>query len=82
MFDYKIKNTALWYKILKKYEDDSEEYLDVNGEWNKNETWAKLFFHREDAVSALVLVRRLWDLKGRIKSGPEKKVERQSWSEF
>lgn len=82
MLDYKIENSDLWYKIFKK-KDGVKEYYDVNWQWNKNKTRAKLFFHRADAESALVVIRTKWR-KGteETSSTLEEKVEKQSWSEF
>lgn len=78
--DYKITNSDLWYRISREV-DWVEQYLDVNGEWNNNKTWAKLFFHRDDAASALALVKHTWRLKMR-KTEQKQKVEKQTWGEF
>ncbi len=80
MWDYKITNSDLWYRISRE-EDDVIQYLDVRGERNNNKTWAKLFFHRDDAVSALVLVKHTWKLKMK-KTEQKPKVEKQTWDEF
>lgn len=49
MWEYKIRNTDLGYKITRE-KDDIVEYLDVRGNWNENKTWAKIYYHRDDAV--------------------------------
>lgn len=73
---YKIQNTDLWYKIFRHPADDDtvKEYFDVKWEWNKNATWAKIFFHRDDAASALVVIK--------TKGWKKTKNEKQSWSEL
>lgn len=59
MWEYKIENSDLWYKIFRhpKWDDSIKEYYDVRWEWNTNKTYAKIFFHRDDAASALSIIR-------------------------
>ena len=60
MREYKIYKTDLWYGIYKKREKDwmlSMRFLDTKGKWTLKKDYARTFFHREDAVSALSVVK-------------------------
>lgn len=81
MRQYKIVNSDLWYKIRRE-DGERVERLDVKWGWNANRTFAKLFFHRDDAMSALVVVKRKWGKIDTTSNTTEKKSEKQSWSEF
>lgn len=81
MRDYKIENSDLWYKIFRK-KSWVKEYYDVKWNWNQNKTRAKLFFHRGDAASALVVIRTKWRKTDTTSNTTEKKSEKQSWSEL
>lgn len=80
MWQYKITNSDLGYRIYRE-RDWEKQYYDVKWGWNTNKTYAKIFFHRSDAESGLVVIRRKWD---RIEetSKEEEKAEKQSWSEL
>lgn len=83
MRQYRIENSDLWFKIFRqKSEDWPKFYYDVKWNRNENKTRAKLFFHRDDAASALVVIRRKWDKIEETSNTPEEKVEKQSWSEL
>jgi hypothetical protein len=60
MRKYKIFKTDLGYWIYKKREKDwfiSMRFLDWKDKWTLNKDCARTFYHREDAVSALVLIK-------------------------
>lgn len=85
MREYKIENSDLWYKIFRHPKDDDsiKEYYSVRKDWDKS-NYARLFFHRVDAESALVIIRTKWRKEGTEETSdtPEEKVEKQSWSEL
>ena len=84
MRQYRIENSDLWFKIFRqKSEHWPKFYYDVKWNRNENKTRAKLFFHRADAESALVVIRRKWRKETEETSSTlEEGVEKQSWSEF
>lgn len=85
MREYKIENSDLWYKIFRHPKDDDsiKEYYSVRKDWDKS-NYARLFFHRVDAESALVIIRTKWRKEGTEETSdiPEERVEKQSWSEL
>jgi len=87
MRDYKIENSDLWYKIFRHPKDDDsiKEYYSVNKDWDKS-NYARIFFHRADAESALVVIRTKWkkvkEWTEETSSTQVENVEKQSWSEF
>lgn len=88
MREYKIENSDLWYKIFRHPKDDDsiKEYYSVRKEWDMNKNYARIFFHRVDAESALTILRIRWkkteEWTEEISSTREESVEKQSWSEF
>lgn len=83
MRQYKIENSDLWYKIFRHPKDDDsiKEYYSVYKNWDKS-NYARIFFHRADAESALVVIRmKKWKTE-ETSSTQVEKVEKQSWSEF
>ena len=61
MREYKIFKTDLWFGIYKKREKDwfiSMRFLDWKDKRVLNKSYARTFYHREDAVAALVLMKR------------------------
>ena len=85
MREYKIENSDLWYKIFRHPKDDDsiKEYYSVRKDWDKS-NYARLFFHRADAESALVIIRTKWrkEWTEETSSTQGEDVEKQSWSEF
>ena len=83
MREYKIENSDLWYKIFRHPKDDDsiKEYYSVRKDWDKS-NYARLFFHRVDAESALVIIRTKWRKTEETSDTPEEDVEKQSWSEL
>ena len=60
MREYRIIRVDLWYNIYKKKEGNwfiSVRFLGSQGKWVLNKDMAKIFYHREDAVSALVVAK-------------------------
>ena len=58
MWEYRIVRCDLWYNIYKKLEKNGYLSLWFLGSDNKrvlHKDAAKIFYHREDAVSALVV---------------------------
>jgi len=82
-YEYKIENSDLWYKIFRhpKGDDSIKEYYSVRKDWDKK-NYARIFFHRVDAESALVVIRTKWKKTEETSSTREEKVEKQSWSEL
>lgn len=67
MREYKIIRCDLWYNIYKKLEKNGYISLRFLGSNNKrvlNKDAAKIFYHREDAVSALVICKHKDEWKG------------------
>ena len=87
MREYKIENSDLWYKIFRHPKDDDSirEYYSVYRDWDKS-NYARIFFHRVDAESALTIIRIKWRKETKeieeTSSTQVEKVEKQSWSEF
>ena len=86
MWNYKIENSDLWYKIFRQKEEDwPKEYYSVRKDWDKS-NYARIFFHRSDAESALVIIRTKWrketEETEETSSTQGEDVEKQSWSEF
>lgn len=57
MREYKIFKTDLWFGIFKK-NNNSIWFLSWNNRWWLRKEFAKTFYHREDAVSALVILKK------------------------
>lgn len=67
MREYRIIRTDLGYNIYKKLEKNwyvSLRFLGSNNKWVLNKDAAKIFYHREDAVSNLVIVKHRDEHKG------------------
>ena len=87
MREYKIYKTDLGYGIYKKREVEGRISLWFLGWDNKrilNKDHARTFYHREDAVGALVVMRRQWRTEETSEDQDEQKEksEKQSWSEL
>lgn len=85
MWEYKIVNSTLGYNIYRKRQLEwkmfNMEWLGANLKWIKDREFAKTFYHRDDAVSALVVIRkRKWELT-EWEIEQKEKVEKQCWSE-
>lgn len=82
MRDYKIENSNLWYKIFRQNEDWQKEYYSVRKDWD-SKNYARIFFHRVDAESALTVLRIKWRKETEETSSTQgEDVEKQSWSEL
>lgn len=86
MRDYKIENSDLWYKIFRQKEENwPKEYYSVRKDWDKS-NYARIFFHRADAESALTVLRIKWRKETEAiewtSSTQGEYVEKQSWSEL
>ena len=60
MREYKIFKTDLWFWIYKKLEKDSFIsiwFLAWWDKWTLRKEFARTFYHREDAISALVTIK-------------------------
>lgn len=83
MWEYKIVNSDLWYNIYRKRELDhwmfNLEFLWANLKRIKDKDYAKIFYHKEDAMSALVTIKMKW-WNVEPKEETETK-EKQCWSE-
>ena len=63
MREYKIIKSDLWYNIYRKKEENGflfVEFLGANGRWILNRDNAKTFYHKDDALSALVINKSKW----------------------
>lgn len=85
MREYKITKTELWFNVYRTNEDELY-YLGANMKWIKDRACAKIFYHKEDALSGLVLAKFKWR-KGteetlETQSKSEEISEKKSWSEF
>jgi hypothetical protein len=64
---YRIVRCNLGYNIYKKLEKNwyiSLRFLGPNNRWVLNKDYAKIFYHRETALSALVIVKHRDEYKG------------------
>lgn len=60
MREYKITKSWLWYNIYKKKEINWLLYvyfLSGNDTWRLGKQYARIFYHKEDAISHLTLAR-------------------------
>ena len=60
-YEYKIYKTDLWWSIYRKkhiWKLMLMQYLYSNENWWPNKWLAKVFYHKESAESALVVMRR------------------------
>lgn len=60
MWEYKIYKTDLWYGVYRKKNLGKivmMQYLTWHDTWCSNKILSKTFYHREDAVSALVIMK-------------------------
>ena len=60
MREYKIYKTDLWYSIYRKkykWKLMMMQFLYWNESWGTNKTLAKIFYHKEDALSALTIMK-------------------------
>ena len=60
MWEYKIIKSDLGFNIYRKKEENgmiSVWFLNWNGKWTLNKSYAKTFYHKEDALSALTLMK-------------------------
>lgn len=81
--EYKIISSDLWYNIYRKREKENWimnlEFLWANQRWIKDKTFAKTFYHKDDAISALVTVKMKW--RNEQETEEKQKVEKQCWQE-
>ena len=91
MREYKIANSSLGYKIYRKKEEDGIMRMEwLHKDWyTLNLEEARVFYHMNDAMSALVIARRLWKKEtpetstiSIKKSESEEKREKKSWDEL
>lgn len=84
-YEYKIAKTELWFNVYRINEDELD-YLGANMKWIKDKTCAKLFYHKEDALSNLVVAKFKWrketEETSETQSKSEEISEKKSWSEF
>lgn len=60
MREYKIIRSDLGWNIYRKKESWKfihVEFLNWNGAWTTNKNYARTFYNREDAISALTIMR-------------------------
>ena len=88
MREYFITKSDLWYLVFRKKTEnnlETKEWLQ-NNSYTLNKKFARVFYHLNDATSALVIARRRWDTdtisEEVLESIPPKAVEKQSWSDF
>ena len=88
---YRIIKTDVWYSLYKKLEKNgyiSLWFLWAENKWVLNKDYAKVFYHREDAESALILIKikDRWEEEtpttSTRKSESEGRKEKKSWSEL
>ena len=74
-------------RIIYREYDNMVQYLAPWMIWTSNKNSAKRFFHEQDAVSNLVVIKSKWELKTEEEYIEEKienlkNKEKQSWSEL
>lgn len=88
MWEYKIAKTSLGFKIYRKKEENGIMTMEwLHKDWyTLNLEEARVFYHMNDAMSALVLARRLWSKETNTtsikKSESEEQREKTSWDEL
>lgn len=88
MREYKIAKTSLGFKIYRKKEENGIMTMEwLQKDWyTPNLEHARIFYHMNDAMSALVLARRSWAKEtlttSTKKSETEGEREKKSWSEL
>lgn len=61
MREYRIVRTDLWWNIYRKkqiWKLFLLHYLNWKLGWSVNKWFAKIFYHKEDAVSALMVIKK------------------------
>ena len=64
MWEYKIYKTDLGWSIYRKKEIWKlfyMQFLNWHNNWTTNKSYARIFYHREQAVSALVIVKSKYE---------------------
>lgn len=64
---YYIKETDLWFIIVREKDEEIEEYLSLNWKRINKEIWARTFYTKDSALSALVIAKAKWK-KGKTES--------------
>ena len=88
MREYKIAKTSLGFKIYRKKEENGIMAMEwLQKDWyTPNLEHARVFYHANDAMSALVLAKIQWEKETPItstkKSESEDGREKRSWSEL
>lgn len=88
MREYKIAKTSLGFKIYRKKEENGIMAMEwLQKDWyTPNLEHARIFYHMNDAMSALVLARRSWAKETPTTSTKESETEgereKRSWSEL
>lgn len=88
MREYKIAKTSLGFKIYRKKEENGIMTMEwLQKDWyTPNLEHARIFYHMNDAMSALVLARRSWAKETPTTSTKESETEgereKRSWSEL
>lgn len=57
MREYKITKCDLWYNIYKKKDGRAPWYLSPDKKRTLNRDYAKIYFHRETAISDLIIIK-------------------------
>lgn len=60
MWEYKIVKSDLWYNVYRKKEKDwilQLRFYSWKDNWTLNKNYAKTFYHKEDAMGALTLIK-------------------------
>ena len=84
---YKITKCSLWYNVFREKEEDwitTTQRLQRDT-YTLNRQYAKIFYHLQDAESALTIAKFRWR-KETSEDNPEpippRVIEKRSWSEF
>lgn len=71
-------------RAIFKREDDTDRWLCRDNSWSENSKHARRFLHEDTAVSALITIRRGWeiDITSTRKSELGEHKEKELWSEL
>lgn len=86
--EYKITKAGLWYNVyrVRYYEGIEEKEWLQKTTYTLNRSHARIFYHLDDAISALQIAKAIWKKEtpttSTKKSESEEAREKTSWSEL
>ena len=86
-WEYKITKCNLWYNVFREKEEEWIVKLErlQRDTYTLNREFAKVFYHLQDAESALTIAKFRWrkeTSERKPEFTPPRVIEKRSWSEF